>query len=1512
MDVRTCDDALKDFITWKLGTLVAIVRQHILKYLHELLCLILELWSTFSFPAAGRPQLGYPVLHLVEQLCLALNDEFRTYLPDILPSCLQVLCDAERYNDYTYVLDILHTLEVFGGNLDEHMYLLLPALIRLFKVDASVDIRRAAIKTLTKLIPWVQVTSHISSLVHHLKLVLDGKNDELRKDAVDALCGLAHAFGEDFTIFVPSIHKLLLKHRLWHKEFEEIEGHLLRCEPLILGSTAVHVIADRWTDLEIDPFDDVVDLQKKFRSDRVNDGRLHTAGEASQRSTKEDWAEWMRHFSIELLKESSPSLRSCVGLAQLQPFVGQELFAAGFVSCWAQLNETSQKQLIRSLEMAFSSPNIPPEILLTLLNLAEFMEHDEKPLPIDIRLLGALAEKCHAFAKVLHYKEMEFEGARSKRMDANPVAVVEALIHIYNQLQQHDAAVGMLTYAQQNLDVPLIKESWYEKLQRWDDALKAYTATASQASSPHLVLDATLGRMRCLAALARWEELNNLFTEYWIPAEPATRLEMAPMAASAAWNMGEWDQMAEYVSLLDDGDETKHRGMGNTAASGDGSSNGTFFRAVLLVRRGKYDEAREYVDRARKCLATELAALVLESYERTYSNMVRVQQLSELEEVIDYCTLPLGNPVAEGRRARIRNMWNERIQGVKRHVEVWQALLAVRALVLPPTEDVNTWLKFASLCRKSGRISQARSTLVKLLQYDPETSHESVRYQGPPQVMLAYLKYQWSLGDDLKRKEAFTRLQNLAMELSTAPSIEPVTPTGFLSYNTPSVPLIARVYLKVGTWNWALSPGLDDDSIQEILVAFRNATQCANKWAKAWHTWALFLTAVIPLYTVRGYASAASQFVVTAVTGYFHSIACSANTKGVDDSFQDILRLLTLSFNHGATAKVQMALQKGFAHVNINTWLVVLPQIIARIHSNNHAVRELIQSLLVRIGQCHPQALMYPLLVACKSGSNLCKAAGQEVVDKVRQHSGVLVDQAQLVSKELIRVAILWLEMWYEALEEASRRYFGEHNIEGMLKALESLHEMLEEGAMRSNTTITETSFIKAYRHELLEAYERCMEYKRSGNDAELTQAWDLYNHVLRQINKQLQSLTTLDLESVSPELLECRNLELAVPGTYRAESPVVTIASFARQLVVIRSKQRPRKLTIHGCDGEDYAFLLKGHGHEDLRQDERVMQLFGLVNTLLENSRNTMEKDLSIQRYAVIPLSPNSGLIGWVPNCDTLLHLIREYRDARKITLNQEHKYMLSFALDYDHLPLIAKVEVFEYALQNTEGNDLSRVLRLKSHTSEVWLERRTNYTRSLAVMSMVGYLIGLGDRNPSNLMLHRYSGKILHIEFGDCYEASMHRENFPEKVPFRLTRMLVKAMEVSGIEGNFRSTCENVMQVLRTQKDSVMAMMEVFVHDPLINWRLINFNTAMYANEDLNERAVVVMARMSNKLTGHDFSTSSSIQHAVDYNTLISGDAGEVDHGLSVKQQVQKLIIQAKSHENLCQNLVGWYPFW
>lgn len=70
---------------------------------------------------------------------------------------------------------------------------------------------------------------------------------------------------------------------------------------------------------------------------------------------------------------------------QVQPSMARELFAAGFVSCWAELEEGMREALVRSLEAALASPSIPPEIVTTLLNLAEFMEHNEKKLPLDTR-----------------------------------------------------------------------------------------------------------------------------------------------------------------------------------------------------------------------------------------------------------------------------------------------------------------------------------------------------------------------------------------------------------------------------------------------------------------------------------------------------------------------------------------------------------------------------------------------------------------------------------------------------------------------------------------------------------------------------------------------------------------------------------------------------------------------------------------------------------------------------------------------------------------------------------------------------------------------------------------------------------------------------------------------------------------------------------------------------------------------------------------------------------------------
>ena len=89
---------------------------------------------------------------------------------------------------------------------------------------------------------------------------------------------------------------------------------------------------------------------------------------------------------------------------------------------------------------------------------------------------------------------------------------------------------------------------------------------------------------------------------------------------------------------------------------------------------------------------------------------------------------------------------------------------------------------------------------------------------------------------------------------------------------------------------------------------------------------------------------------------------------------------------------------------------------------------------------------------------------------------------------------------------------------------------------------------------------------------------------------------------------------------------------------------------------------------------------------------------------------------------------MIRDHR--KKVPLNLENREMLRMAPDYDLLTVMQKVEVFTEALKRIpgQGNDLAEIFWLKSTNSEEWLERRTKYTRSLAVMSMVGYILGLG----------------------------------------------------------------------------------------------------------------------------------------------------------------------------------------
>jgi hypothetical protein len=161
---------------------------------------------------------------------------------------------------------------------------------------------------------------------------------------------------------------------------------------------------------------------------KVNQGHLQRSWDVSQCASRDDWDEWMRRLAIQLLREApSPALRASASLAHAYQPLARELFSAAFVCCWQELSDPYRVNLVHALETAFVA-DVSPEILQTLLNLAEFMEHDESGgLPIDIPILADLALKCRAYAKALHYKEREHSMGGSN-------SCVEALISINRKL----------------------------------------------------------------------------------------------------------------------------------------------------------------------------------------------------------------------------------------------------------------------------------------------------------------------------------------------------------------------------------------------------------------------------------------------------------------------------------------------------------------------------------------------------------------------------------------------------------------------------------------------------------------------------------------------------------------------------------------------------------------------------------------------------------------------------------------------------------------------------------------------------------------------------------------------------------------------------------------------------------------------------------------------------------------------------------------------------------------------
>ena len=189
---------------------------------------------------------------------------------------------------------------------------------------------------------------------------------------------------------------------------------------------------------------------------------------------------------------------------------------------------------------------------------------------------------------------------------------------------------------------------------------------------------------------------------------------------------------------------------------------------------------------------------------------------------------------------------------------------------------------------------------------------------------------------------------------------------------------------------------------------------------------------------------------------------------------------------------------------------------------------------------------------------------------------------------------------------------------------------------------------------------------------------------------------------------------------------------------------------------------------------------------------------------------------------------------------------------------------------------------------TPQNYFNARSSFIRTTATMSIIGYILGLGDRHGENIMIDVCSGEVFHVDFNMLFNKGEDLK-VPETIPFRLTQNMIDAMGVLGIEGPFRKNCEIVLRVLQKEKNTLMSYLRPLVYD-LKNEQPDHKHT----DERVEKGSVESIKKIENRLKG-----------------IVSKYKGSSGIPLSTEGQVNFIISEATNETALSNMYHGWAPW-
>ncbi|KAI2462909.1 hypothetical protein F4781DRAFT_418382 [Annulohypoxylon bovei var. microspora] len=379
--------------------------------------------------------------------------------------------------------------------------------------------------------------------------------------------------------------------------------------------------------------------------------------------------------------------------------------------------------------------------------------------------------------------------------------------------------------------------------------------------------------------------------------------------------------------------------------------------------------------------------------------------------------------------------------------------------------------------------------------------------------------------------------------------------------------------------------------------------------------------------------------------------------------------------------------------------------------------------------------------------------------------------------------------------------------------------------------------------------------------------------------------------------------IELQVSRDY---SQIPYISKVESSMSIASGVSAPKIITVVGSNGQQFKQLVKG-GNDDLRQDAIMEQVFAAVSSVLKLHRSTQQRNLGIRTYKVLPLTSASGLIEFVSNTiplhEYLMPAHEKYhpKDLKGSQCRKEISQVQNKS---------SELRVATYKRVTEKFQPVMRYFFMENFVDpDEWFAKRTAYTRTTAAISILGHVLGLGDRHGHNILLDSKSGEVVHIDLGVAFEMGRILP-VPELVPFRLTRDIVDGMGITKTEGVFRRCCEFTLDALREETYSIMTILDVLRYDPLYSWSISPVRMAKLQDPRRDEAEGVADADMGPKKK-KGAGAAGMVNEPSEADRALEVVRKKLSKTLSVTATVNDLINQATDERNLAFLYSGWAAY-